>query len=486
MAPIDLIENSMGSKTYPSKPSEDVTETLLILEDLNNDPYTVEFEGETLYIDSLDWRKSYIVKLQISAVAITFILFGLGEQATGTLIPILQKEYKVNDVQTSFIYLASISGYILMGILNGHTHKAIGLKGVLLTGTSSMAFAYLVFSRAPPFYVLVMFAVFSGIGCGVLDAACNTWAGSLVDSNPILGILHGFYGLGSLLSPSVITHLLEKENPWRWNNYYLLLSIMAMVDFSLALFCFRYETAKKYKYILKMKLKKEIQLSKDIEMQDFNDNDLELDISDVHAGLTEVIQNPLTWLIALVLFIYTGAEVGFGAWLITFLTRINKIPYKQASHIATTFWAGLTCGRTVLGFATGYFKNELYANYTYIGLSSIGILIFYFVSLSSVVPLIFAVVFCTGIVVGPVYSTTITSTIGILPSKYHASGIGFICAVGGSGAAAIPFSIGAVAEASLTGLKVYPLFMLGLCILLFIVWTYIIRRFGPSYVSWQV
>ena len=74
-----------------------------------------------------------------------------------------------------------------------------------------------------------------------MDASINTWMGNLVDSNQLLGIVHGCYGIGSLISPSLISYLLSKSNhPWKWQNYYVILSVVA--GFCLVSLILKYET----------------------------------------------------------------------------------------------------------------------------------------------------------------------------------------------------------------------------------------------------
>ena len=85
----------------------------------------------------------------------------------------------------------------------------------------------------------------SGVGFGTLDASINTWMGNLVDSNQLLGIVHGCYGIGSLISPSLISYLLSKSNhPWKWQNYYVILSVVAGFCLVSLILTFKYETPK--------------------------------------------------------------------------------------------------------------------------------------------------------------------------------------------------------------------------------------------------
>lgn len=459
-----------------------------------NKRYTVEFENETIYFDSIDWRDSTLLKLQIIAGYLVFILFGLAEQTVGTLIPKFQDHYEIDDIQTSFIFLASVAGYFLMALLNEITHKNLGIRGVVILGSVSMTCAYLIVSFKPPFSIFIFCYILNGIGFGSLDASLNTWMGCLIDSNQLLGILHGCYGIGCMISPPVITGLLERaKNPWQWNKYYMVLSSVGALNTIFLILAFRHETSKKYKFamILKNKKGKKLDEENEFELDTFRNqsevsttND-ELDNEkEDHSSvpLSEALKSKLVWLFSIILFIYVGGEVSFGSWLITFLTRIKSLSYTYSSYMATSFWAGLTAGRIGLGFVTAhYFKNELVANFLYMFLSFAGFLAFWMLSWVTTNFFLFIIVFLAGAFVGPIFPTTIVASLKILPHKYHAAGLGFICAFGGGGAAALPFLIGIIAESSTLGLTLLPCIVMSIFAFLCLMWLGMMKRYGANY-----
>lgn len=61
----------------------------------------------------------------------------------------------------------------------------------------------------------------------------------------------------------------------------------------------------------------------------------------------------------------------------------------------------------------------------------------------------------------------------ILPRSLHVRSIGFASAVGGAGAAVLPFTVGAIAQS--TGVGVLPIFILGLLAGLFTLWLCLSR-----------
>ncbi|CAI5755808.1 unnamed protein product [Candida verbasci] len=462
-------------------PSSSNSPPILEEPQFQNIVHEVEFEGEVLVIDSTNWRNSTLLKLQILSGFSVFILFGLAEQTLGTLLPKLQDYYKINDLHISFVFLVSTSGYLTLAAINNITHDALGIRGVAILGSVAMTICYLVVSTKPPFISLLLVYFLNGIGFGSLDASLNTWMGNLHDSNQLLGILHGCYGIGSLVSPSLITYLLErKKNPWHWNDYYIILAIVGGFNIIIIAYLFRYETPKKYKYTSIMKHQKET-----IQLSNLKDDDqiTETEIEIPHnASIKEALKSKIVWAFSLILFIYVGGEMSTGQWLVSYYLRIKDWTYKSSSHLSTTFWTGLTVGRILLGFATvHFFNNELTANLIYILTSFIGSFAFWLLTYTNVVIPIFILMFFLGCVVGPIFPTTIVASVNVLPAKYQTIGVGFICAFGGAGAAGIPFLVGLIAESSDSGLKMFPIFVMIIFGILLIMWAFITKYYSKSY-----
>lgn len=439
--------------------------------------YTLEYRGEQIVVDSANWRDSTLLKLQIIAAYCNFILFGLAEQTLGTLIPELQQDYHINDLESGYIFLASVTGYFVMAILTELCHRRLGVRGIVIMGTASLTLAYLVVSTRPPFFVFIFCYVLGGIGFGSLDAGLNGWMGNLIDLNQLLGILHGCYGVGCMISPPVITHLVDRAvDPWPWNSYYLVLSCVAascMVFFSVV---FRNESPAKYHFAAVLK---ETRRQLEDKLHDEESDNTVDDASEQSASLSQALRSKLVWVFSIVMFVYVGGEVAFGAWLVTFLLRIKNTSYKLSSYMATTFWSGLTMGRICLGFITAhYFSSELTANWVYIVMSLVGYVVFCVASYTPALTILFPIVFVTGLFVGPIFPTTIVAAIEILPVKYHASGVGFICAFGGGGGAAIPFLVGMVANSSDRGIKFYPFIIIVFFVILLVIWLLLFIKFS--------
>lgn len=479
--------------------------------------YTVQFEGTAVKIDSQDWRTSRLLQVQIVAAWCNYILFGLAEQTIGTIIPRLEDHYHTTDSHIALIFLLSTAGYFVMALALETCHRHLGVKGVGIMGTMLMAAAYMCIYWRPPFAVFVLAYFFSGIGFGTLDACFNGWMGTLVDLNQLLGILHGCYGIGCMILPPLVTLLVARPNdPWRWNDYYLVLSVLATLCMAFYGVAFRHDTPSKYRLMVLVRDARKlgqaesrlssrrsskeagaITLEHGTELDDLrvparpsaraslehmpvagvHEFPAEPRFEDLAASLSLSLCTPLVWALSVIMLLYVGAEVSFGTWLITFLTRVKHRSFHYSSYMATTFWTGLTAGRILLGFVTAhYFRTELDANLVYIAASLAGHVLFCLAVLTQASALVFAIVFVLGLFVGPIFPTTITASLRILPVKFHATGVGFICAFGGGGAAVVPFLVGLVAQSSDTGLRFYPAIVASLYFLILVAWVVLSRR----------
>lgn len=63
--------------------------------------------------------------------------------------------------------------------------------------------------------------------------------------------------------------------------------------------------------------------------------------------LIQTLKNKTMWICSLFIFVYVGAEVSMGGWVVTFM-RESRNGGTDAGYIVTGFWGGITLGRAVL------------------------------------------------------------------------------------------------------------------------------------------
>lgn len=118
------------------------------------------------------------------------------------------------------MFLSPAVGYIAAAIINDRVHCAIGRRGVAFLSSACHVIAYILNCVHPPFPVLVVAFIFAGLGNGLADSAWNAWIGNLDNANQLLGLLHGVYGIGAVISPVIASFLIaDAGHPWYYFYY---------------------------------------------------------------------------------------------------------------------------------------------------------------------------------------------------------------------------------------------------------------------------
>lgn len=125
-------------------------------------------------------------------------------------------------------------------------HVLLGQRGVAFVGALCRLVAYVVIAVHPPYPVIIVFYIFVGYGLGLIDAAWNAWVGDLVSANQLLGLLHGWYGLGATVSPLILTAMVTRSDVEWYTFYYVMVSLLVL-EMVTSVWAFWSETAVEYR-----------------------------------------------------------------------------------------------------------------------------------------------------------------------------------------------------------------------------------------------
>ncbi|KAJ6171765.1 hypothetical protein N7470_000832 [Penicillium chermesinum] len=364
----------------------------------------------------------------------SFLVMGANDAAYGALIPYLETYYHLSYTIVSLIFLSPLVGYTLAAFFNQRIHTAFGQRGIALMGPGCHLLAYIVNCIHPPYPVLVISFVFAGFGNGVEDGAWNAWIGNMANANELLGVLHGLYGAGAVLSPLVATSLITRANvPWYY--FYYIMVGCAAIELVTCTVCFWQATGADFRAKTAAEQNK----------------------GGLKDALLTMPSARVTWLCSLFLLGYVGVEVALGGWIVTFMIQIRHGAAFASGMVATGFWLGITVGRFILGFVTPPHRRED-------GYLTFGLVLW-------LVPQFYAsavAVSLQGFFLGPLFPGAVVMVTKLLPRHLHVSSIGFAAAFGGSGAAILPFAVGALAQAK--GVQVLQPFIIGLSGAIFLAW----------------
>lgn len=193
----------------------------------------------------------------------------------------LEKYYHLNYTTVSLIFISPSAGYAFAAFASDRIHMSVGQRGVAIIGPLCRLASYITLSLHPPWPAAVVVLVLAGFGNGILDAAWNAWVGDMVGANELLGIMHGFYGLGATASPLIAT-VMVTEAALQWYTFFYLMCGLGVLELTSGTWAFWGETAMAFR---------------------------RKNASGHEQGrLKAVLKSKVTWICSLFLLIYVGSE----------------------------------------------------------------------------------------------------------------------------------------------------------------------------------
>lgn len=187
-------------------------------------------------------------------------------------------------------------------------HHHFGQRGVAIIAPLSRLTGYIIMALHPPYPCLPVVMLLPGFGNGLEDSAWNAFVGGLQNANQLLGILHGAYGAGATVAPLIATTIVTRANPaLEWYAYYYIMIGLSGLEACLAATAFWHANAESYRHKYASK-----------------------QADGARTTTRTVLHEPITWMIALFLLGYVGAEVSLGGWITTFS--------KQSSGLVSTMF----------------------------------------------------------------------------------------------------------------------------------------------------
>ncbi len=277
-----------------------------------------------------------------------FFMWGFIACLNDILIPHLKSVFSLNYTQAMLIQFSFFSAYFVVSLPAARLIKRVGYKFGMVSGISIAGIGCLLFYPAAgvqsyPLFLFASFVLAAGITC--LQVSANPYVarlGRAETASSRLNLTQAFNSLGTTLAPffgglfilSAVTLGAEQlaqlsvaeqaavklQEAQAVQVPYL---VLASTLFALAvLFYF-------------LKLPKIESIESAVECKD--------------DSVTSAWKTPHLMLGALGIFVYVGAEVSIGSFLISFLGEDNiaGLPEAQAANYIAYFWGGAMIGRFI-------------------------------------------------------------------------------------------------------------------------------------------
>ncbi len=367
-------------------------------------------------------------------IYLAFISLGLPDSVTGSAWPVIHTELGISVSSAGLITMTIATGTIVSAFFSQRIIRRLGTARVTAVSIFMTAASLLGYSFSPSLFWILLSAIPLGLGAGCVDSALNHYV-ALHYSAGEMGYLHCFWGIGTLLSPLLLSYLFSKGISWRpafRMNASLQLAIMLVVVLASPLF-------------------ERNELSDGQKKQTAEESDRVYTLFQILK-----VKGALHSLLAFTA--YCGFESTTFLWVASFAVYFRGFSPSVAALMTSMVYLGLTLGRLL----TGFFSNRT---------SDRSILrLCHAVSLLAIISLFLqereitalVSVFFLGLGFGPIFPTMLHQSVNYFDSCYSQAMISFQMVFAYIGSTFMPPLFGLLSRRLSLGF--FPTFILALFI----------------------
>jgi FHS family L-fucose permease-like MFS transporter len=149
-----------------------------------------------------------------------FMMFAMTTDSVGIIIPQIVKEFRLSVTAAGAFHYATMAAIAATAILLGFLADRLGRKQTIVLGLSIFALnSYLfVFGRSFGFFLVLL--TISGASIGIFKtgalALIGDMSSSTAEHTSTMNLVEGFFGVGAIIGPAVVTVLINNQVPWQW------------------------------------------------------------------------------------------------------------------------------------------------------------------------------------------------------------------------------------------------------------------------------
>jgi fucose permease len=343
-----------------------------------------------------------------------FTMFAMTTDSVGMVIPEVTREFGLSLTQAGAFHYTTMAAIALAGILLGPLADRLGHKRTIVLGLALFAASSFLFALGTAFPVFLALLAVSGVAIGIFKTGALALIGdisaSTTEHTKTMNAVEGFFGVGAILGPAIVTSLLAAGVSWKW--LYVIAATLCLLLLLTALLV-RYPRA-----------------TKPVE-----------EAIDVGRSL-RLIANPYALAFSVGAFLYVAVECAVYVWMPTLLAGYSGSAGILASYALSIFFVLRAGGRFVGAWMLGrfywttvaaVFSLAILACFAGAGLGGVGLAVW-------LLPL-------SGLFMSVLYPTLNSKGISCFPRSQHGAAAGVILFFSCAAAALGPLAMGAVGDA---------------------------------------
>jgi len=363
-----------------------------------------------------------------------FAMFAMTTDSVGIIIPEVIKTFRLSLTAAGTFQYATMAGIALAGLMLGQLADRFGRRPTIVIGLTLFATACFLLASGDAFLFFAVMLGISGLAIGVFKTGALALIGDISRSTAqhttIMNTVEGFFGVGAIVGPAILTRMLAAGMSWKW--LYVLAGTICVVLIVLALVV---------KYPVTARTTTAARSS---------------------TGTMRAMQNRYVLAFSAGAFLYVGVEAAIYVWMPTLMSGYTGSAVALATYSISIFFLLRAAGRFLGAWVLTRVQWQ-----TVLALFSGGILLCFVLTVIGGVNWGVYLLPASGLFMSVVYPTLNSKGISCLPKSEHGAAAGVILFFTCVSAVLAPLAIGAVSDAF--GNIVYGFWLAtGLAALLFI------------------
>ena len=260
--------------------------------------------------------------LLLSIIYLAFISLGLPDSLLGAAWPTIYAEFELPISYMGIVSMIISSGTIISSLLTDRLTAKLGTRIVTTASVFLTSVALFGFSTSEAFYQLCLWGIPYGLGAGAIDAALNNYV-ALHYSSRHMSWLHCFWGVGTIISPYVMSYSLT-HSAWQYGY-----RAVAFIQLGIALV---------------------LLLTLPIWKTNRAKSEEEIKIKPI--GLISALKIKGVAPVLIGFMSYCAAESTAMLWVSSYFEGVFEMSKDGAAALGSLFFIGMTVGRFLSGFIT--------------------------------------------------------------------------------------------------------------------------------------
>ena len=342
-----------------------------------------------------------------------FAMFAMTTDSVGLIIPEVIRTFGLSLTAAGTFQYATMAGIAVAALLFGQLADRLGRRPTIIVGLVLFASACFLMVTGDRLTVFAILLGLSGVAIGVFKTGALALIGDISTSTAqhttIMNMAEGFFGVGAILGPAILTRLLQRGLPWQW--LYLVAGSMCVGLIVLALLVKYPESPKPAG-------------------------------GQVLKGTGRALRSPYVLAFSAGAFLYVGVEAAIYVWMPTWFEGYSGSATTFAAYGISIFFLLRAAGRFLGAWLLGRIQWQ-----AALAFFSGGILLCFALSVAAGVEWAVYLLPLSGLFMSVIYPTLNSKGISCLPKSEHGAGAGVILFFTCVSAVAAPLAIGAVGDA---------------------------------------